>query len=49
MNKKLEKLKRQLNLEIDRNNTKEITRLRRELLECGDDEELEEMNRLFDN
>ena len=49
MNKKLENLKRQLNLEIDRNNTKEITRLRRELMECEDDEELEEMNRLFDN
>ena len=49
MNKILENLRRQLNLELDRNNTKEIIRLRKELLKYEDNEELEELNSLFDN
>jgi len=46
--KKLKKLREKLNLALDRNDAKEIIRLRKELLERGDEEELEEMTRLVD-
>ena len=48
MNPKLLKLKQQLTLSLARNDVKEIIRLRKEILELGDEEEIEELNSLFD-
>jgi len=51
MDKKLENLKRQLNLALDRNDASEIVRLRKEILKLeGENDDLEELNlNLFDN
>ena len=48
MNPKLLKLKQQLTLSLARNDVKEIIRLRKEIIKLDDNEDIEELNTLFD-